>query len=801
MKFSLNWVKEYIPGLEIGSDEASIKELNAKMISAGLDIEGIESEGEKFKGFVVGKVTEKTKHPDADKLNVCKVDVGAGELLNIVCGAPNVDAGQLVCVAKIGATVPNGGFEIKKAKLRGVLSEGMICSAKELNLSDDHEGIMVLDSNAKIGQDFAQYIGADDYVYEIGVTPNRGDLLSHIGIARDIAAAYDKKIVLPEVTINEEDEKAQDNIHVEIDNKEYCKRFRARVIKGIQVKESPEWLKKKLTAIGLRPRNNIVDITNYVMMETGQPMHAFDYDKILGKKIIVKTAKEGDKFTTLDSKVRVLNDKSLMICDAERYLSIAGIMGGENSEITESTTTVLLETAYFDSVAIRLNAKKLGLASDASHRFERGTDINMVEYASDRACQMFAELAGGKILCGFSEVYPACFTYTEIELDLKRVNTLLGLTLSNKEVVDLLAKIEIEYVGDKFGKMVFKVPEFRRNDISADVDLIEEIARVYGYDNIPQDNTFKFSISESNYNMGYIEFVQKVKNYFYGRGFNEILTSSQQEDSKLQIFGQNPVKISNPGSSEMNSMRVNLYYGMLNVIKNNHNHSGKDIPLKFYETGKVFFDKGSAFFEEDKVAVGICGNSDLKSFDSKDREFDIFDLKGELEVFFKSMNIQMKPASYKEGEVKIKYETRQNYAGELFKVESSLLKSLNIELEKPVYIAEFNLDALYKAQKKSVVYEPISKFPTVKRDLSFVVEKNVVFKDIKDVIIKSGGKLLAGLQLFDLYEDKKLGNNKSLAFSLEFSSFDKTLTDEEINPIITKIVKNLEKELNVQLRS
>jgi phenylalanyl-tRNA synthetase beta chain len=797
MKFSLNWVKEYIPGLEI----RSTKELNAKMISAGLDIESIESEGEKFKGFVVGKITDKTKHPDADKLSVCKVDIGTGELLNIVCGAPNVDAGQLVCVAKIGATVPNGGFEIKKAKLRGVLSEGMICSAKELNLSDDHDGIMVLGEDAKIGQDFSEYIGADDYIYEIGVTPNRGDLLSHIGIARDIAAAYDKKANLPEVKLKEEKENSHDYIHVDIQNRDFCKRFMARVIKDVQVKESPEWLKKKLTAIGLRPRNNIVDITNYIMMETGQPMHAFDYDKIKGKKIIVKTAKEGEKFTTLDSKERVLNDKSLMICDAERPLSIAGIMGGENSEITESTTNVLLETAYFDSVAIRLNAKKLGLASDASHRFERGTDINMVEYASNRASQLFAELAGGKVLCGAVDVYPECFVYREVELEIYNVNRVLGLSLSKEDVIKILAKIDIECEGERYNKLVFKVPEFRRNDIAAEIDLIEEIARIYGYDNIPMESTFRFSVSESNYNLDYIEFVQKVKNYFYGRGFNEILTSSQQEDAKLQTFGHSPVKIANPGSSEMNSMRVNLYYGMLNVIKNNHNHSGKDIPLKMYETGRVFLDEGKGFKEEDKLAIGVCGNYDLKSFDNKDRDFDIFDLKGEVEMFFSSMGIQMKSTSYEEGQDKIKYETKESYAGELFKVESSMLKSLSIEIEKPVYIAEFNLNSLYKSQKKSTVYEPISKFPSVKRDLSFVVEKNVVFKDIKDVIQKSGGKLLAGLQLFDIYEDKKLGNNKSLAFSLEFSSFDKTLTDEEINPIISKIVKNLEKELNVQLRS
>jgi len=798
MKFSLNWVKEYLPGVEI----VSIKELNEKMISAGLDIESVESEGDKLKNFVVGKVVEREKHPDADKLSVCKVDVGEAELLNIVCGAPNVAAGQLVCVAKIGAIVPNGEFEIKKSKIRGALSEGMICSAKELNLSDDHSGIMVLDeTKAKIGQSFAEYLGADDYRYEIGVTPNRGDLLSHIGIARDIGAEYNKHVQLPKVELKEETEKAEDYISVEIENKDFCKRFRARIIKDVQIKESPEWLKNKLIAIGLRPRNNIVDITNYVMMETGQPMHAFDYDKINGKKIIVRTANEGDKFTTLDSKERVLNSKSLMICDAERYLSIAGIMGGENSEITESTKTVLLETAYFDSVAIRLNAKKLGLASDASHRFERGTDVNMVEYASDRACALIAELSGGKILKGFVDNYSEPFAPIEVSLRADKTNSVLGTNLSESEIINLLEKIDIKSLGNKEGKMLFQIPEFRRNDITKEIDLIEEVARVYGYHNVPQENSFRFSVSESSYNLPYLEFLGKVKDYFYGRGFNEILTSSQQENSKLKNFSELPVKIANPISSEMDAMRVNLYFGMLAVMKNNQNHLGKDVSLKLYESGKVFFDNGKNYKEEEKLCIGICGRFDLHSFDTKERDFDIFDLKGEIEMFFSSMGIQLKPAKYEEDKMKINYEGMNGYVGSLFKVGNDLLKSLDMGIEKPVYIAEFNLASLYKSQKKASGYKPISKFPAVKRDLAFVVEKNVVFKDIKDVITKSGGKLLTGLELFDIYEDKKLGNNKSLAFSLEFSSFEKTLTDDEINPVINKIVKNLEKDLKAVLRS
>ncbi|MFZ1323050.1 MAG: phenylalanine--tRNA ligase subunit beta, partial [Ignavibacteria bacterium] len=361
MKISLNWIKDYIPGLEF----ESLNSLTDKMIAIGLDIESVEDEGIRFNNFVVGEVIERQKHPNADKLSLCKVDTGDG-IVDIVCGAPNVEKGQKVCIAKVGAVIPNGEFEIKKSKIRGEVSEGMICSGKELNLSDDHDGIMVLQTEAKNGTPFADIMNLNDVVFDIGITPNRGDLFSHFGVAREIAAIFDKKIVFPETEFEEKGEDTKDLINISIDNKDLCKRFLGRVIKNVKIGESPEWLKKRLISIGLRPRNNIVDITNFVMMETGQPLHAFDYDKIRGKKIIVKTAGDGDIFMTLDSKERKLNGESLMICDAVGYSGIAGVMGGENSEITDSTTNIFLESAYFDPVSIRKNSKRLGLQTDAS---------------------------------------------------------------------------------------------------------------------------------------------------------------------------------------------------------------------------------------------------------------------------------------------------------------------------------------------------------------------------------------------------------------------------------------------------
>ena len=468
MKISLNWLKDYIPGLEFDSEE-SLEILHNKMISCGLDIESIEKEGGIYKNFVVGEVIEKKKHPDADKLSLCKVNTGE-KILDIVCGAPNVEEGQKVCVAVTGAVIPNGGFEIKKSKIRGETSEGMICSENELNLSENHDGILVLDNEAQIGQSFADHIKANDIVYEIGITPNRGDLFSHIGVAREIAALYDKKTVLPENNFSECDTPTSSLIKINIENKDHCKRFTGRVIKNVNIKESPDWLKKRLKSIGLKPRNNIVDITNFVMFETGQPLHAFDFDKIRGNEIIVKSAKEGDKFVTLDSKERILNSESLMVCDAEGYSGIAGIMGGELSEITDATKNVFLESAYFDPVSVRKNSKKLGLQTDASQRFERGVDVNMVEFASKRATQLIQEIAGGEVSKDLYDVYPEKFAELIVGMRAEKASSLIGIELSEENIITLLSKIEIELVKKK---MIIYISAYRNSE-----DLILQERRI-----------------------------------------------------------------------------------------------------------------------------------------------------------------------------------------------------------------------------------------------------------------------------------------------------------------------------------
>lgn len=802
MRVSLNWIKDYIPGLEINSED-DLKSLSDKMISAGLDIEKTEIEKEKYKLFIVAEVIEKKAHPDADKLSICKVNTGK-QILNIVCGAPNVEVGQKICLAMIGAKIPVGGFEIKKTKIRGEISEGMICSEKELNLSDKHEGIMILDKNALTGQDFAEYIKSDDIIFEIGITPNRGDLFSHIGIAREIAACYSKKIILPDIKFTESESNTSELINIRIENTELCRRFTGRVIRNVTVKESPEWLKARLTAAGLRPRNNIVDVTNFVMLETGQPLHSFDYDKIRGKEISVKTASDGDKFTTLDSKERKLNGDSLMICDNSGYTGIAGIMGGEFSEISEKTANVFLESAYFDPVSVRKNSKRLGLQTDASQRFERGVDINMVEFASLRAAQLIQSVSGGEISRGLYDVYPEKFEPVYAKMNVKKVNELIGTDLKEEEIISLLSKIEINFVKKEEEKLVFEIPEFRRLDILKEADLAEETARLFGYDNIETKRSFNINIVSFDKESERLQKINKIiSDHFIGRGFNQIMTYVLADGKKLNIFKNIPVKLINSVSEDMNSLRTNLIYGLAGVIRDNYNNTGKDISQKLFETGKVFCDEGNRFNEENRLIFGVSGKKDTDYIYGGDKEFNIFDIKGEAEMFLSKLNLENYRLIYYNDEVfhgdKIDISLNNEIIGNINKADSVLLKQF--DLQKDLYYTEIYLDKIYKYFSFSRYYKPVSKFPSVKRDLAIVVDSRENYSNIVFNIQKSGGKILKNIELFDIYRDAKLGNGKkSLAFSLEFVSSEKTLTDEEISAIMEKIIRNLEIGLKAELR-
>ena len=799
MKVSLNWIKTYLPALKIDN----INEFVEKMWGLGFDIEGVEYEGERFAGMVVGLVKQKRKHPNADKLSICIVDVGDDREYQVVCGAPNVAEGQKVCMARIGAVIPVGEFEIKKAKLRGEVSEGMICSEKELGLSDDHEGIMVLKEDAEVGMPFAEYLGADDVMMDIWVPPNRGDLSSHIGIAREIGAIYDMNVQIPKVEVNEGSTPTEDLIKISIKNNEFCKRFTGRVIENVTIKESPEWLKKRLTAVGLRPRNNIVDITNFVMMETGQPLHSFDYDTIRGKEIMASTAKDGDKFVTLDSKERTLSDSTLMICDRDGYSGIAGVMGGELSEITDDTKNVFLEVAYFDPVNIRRTAKRLGLFTDASQRFEKGVDIDNLEFASNRAAQLIEELAGGEISKGIIDVYPAPFEPVEVGVRAKRASDLLGVEVTESEIIKHLDRIDIKYLKNDDDYMIFEIPEYRRYDIEREVDLIEEIGRLNGFDKLNENVTYSTDLAAiKEYSTAKMKKISDVREYFIGRGFNEILTGSLLDKSKLKHFGKDYVELENPSSSEMNALRTNMEYGMLNSVRNNVNHSGKDIALRLFEIGKIHGLDGRKFTENYHLCFTLSGMDDTVSFDVREREADIFDIKGEIDMFMSKFNIETYALFYyndaEKGKIGIHVSDKE--IGYLTKVSKDLLELFDIDAN--VFLCELDLDALLKEINRNIYYKEISRYPAVKRDLAFVINKNTAYNDIKEAIVKNGGEYLTGVRLFDVYTDKKLGDDKkSMAFSLNFSSNERTLTDDEINRQVDKIVKSLESGLGVSLRN
>ncbi len=797
MKISLNWILEYIPGLKIDD----FKELEQSMICAGLDIESVEYESEKYGNFVVGEVLETIKHPNAEKLTLCKVDSGE-KILDIVCGASNVAKGQKVCLAMIGAIIPKGNFEIKKSKIRGEVSEGMLCAEDELGLSDNHSGILILDDNARTGMGFAEYIKADDVLFEIGVTPNRGDLFSHFGMAREIAAIFNKKIVKPVIKIKESEFTTGEFVSIKIDDPENCKRFTGRVVKNVAIKESPTWLKKRLYSVGLRPLNNIVDITNFVMLETGQPLHAFDLDKIRKNEIIVRTAKAGDKFITLDSKERVLNENSLMVCDGEGYSGIAGIMGGEASEITEKTKNVFIESAYFDPVSIRKNSKKLALHTDASQRFERGIDIENVDYASNRAAELMQMITGGEVSKNIIDVYPSKFDKMLVGIRKERAEKILGIKLTDEELKYLLGKIEIEFIETKDDKLIFVIPEFRRYDISREIDLIEEVARLYGYHKLESEFSFNINTSSGFENSeDFIEFRNDVRNYFIGRGFNEIISYSQQDANILQNFTDNFMKIENPNSVEMNTMRENLSYGMLDIARININNSGKDVSLKLFEIGKVFYSGKNKFAEKTNLCFALSGRNDMEYYSNKDDIFELTDIKGELEMFLYKLNLEIERYIYYNNEINVlELKAKNEVFGKLVKTDDKFLKLFDIK--RDVYICELSLDVLFKERKTGNEYRMISKFPIVKRDLALVVDNKVHYSDIRELMVNSGGRILKNVSLFDIYSDEKLGTNKkSLAFSLEFQSEEKTLTDDEVSKQVEKLIKNLKKELNIELRS
>jgi phenylalanyl-tRNA synthetase beta chain len=803
MRIVQSWLKQYT------AVPLAPQELADKLTMLGLEFEAITNPGEKYKGFVVGEVLEASRHPNADRLTVCRVNVGKEEL-QIVCGAPNVAAGQKVPVGLVGATVPknqhdpNGPpFVLQKVKLRGVESSGMICSAFELDLGKDADGILVLDADAKVGQPLAKHLGVDDIVYDIEITPNRPDWLSHVGFARELRVLTGKPVKLPAVRVREGKEQIRKYVDIKVEDTKNCIRFAARMVRGVKIGPSPRWLQDWLKLAGLRPINNVVDITNFVMLECGQPMHAFDYSLLEGRKLVIKPAGEGLKFKTLDGQERQIPPASVMVCDAVKPVSIAGVMGGENSEIQDATVDVVLESANWYPSSIRLTAKALGLSTDASQRYERGADPNIVEYALNRATALVAELAGGTILKGVIDVYPKTVKERLVTLRPSRANAVIGINQPAAAMVKSLRLLGLRPVKQNKQVITFAVPTYRI-DLEREIDLIEEIARVYGYDNIEDKTRTSVDFLQP---FPKVSPADPVRNRMIAAGLHEVVTNSMHDEQRARLSGAEPVKILNPQNQDMGFLRTSLIPGMLDVVVRNINFKMQD--LRLFEIGHVFSKDSTAasklvedFLEEERVAILMTGAGAPLYWGEKSRLADLYDLKGVVENFLEAIALdKCRVFSYPTAsgltESALAIEIAGSYAGYAGKVQSSVLKFFGIEQD--VFVAEIALSGL--SGRAAFKYRPLPKYHPVRRDVAFGVPADTAAGTIVDVITKTAGELLARVDVFDVYEGSNVpAGTKSIAFALELMSREKVLTEAEIEAVVQRVVREVEKECGATLR-
>ncbi len=799
MKLSLNWLKELVDLPEI-----STSEIVHLLTMSGLEVEEVIDQNEIYRNFVVGYVKEKKKHPNADKLSVCTISTGQQDY-QVICGAPNVDAGQKVVFARAGAIVPKGNFKISKAKIRGIESNGMICSEAELQISDSHEGIMVLENSVQEGSPLSEALHLNDTILEIAITPNRPDALSHIGVARDLAAIFKGEVKKPSLGFEENEDEASDAAAIEIIDTKNCPRYSSRIIKGVIIKESPDWLRKRLKNIGLRPINNIVDVTNYVMFETGQPLHAFDLENLAGHKIVVQSTDRETSFTTLDSKERKLTPGTLMICDGEKPVAIAGVMGGENSEVTSSTKNILIESAYFNPTSIRNTSKALGLSTDASYRFERSTDPNGTIYAAERAAQLIAQLAGGEILRGVLDVYPEPVEAAEVRLRFERVDKILGYKVEKDAVTEILEKLGMNIILSTEDELRIAVPTFRP-DIQREIDLIEEIARIHGYDNIPTVAKISITLGEKEDESG---FTDRVKETAVELGFHEMINNPLQNEKTASLTGK-PVNILNPQSVDMAYLRTSLLTGALQTVAANLNVGEKDLQL--FEVGNIFRLKTekkiadfSDFDENEYVIFVISGKARRKTWYSEEENYDLYDLKGFIRSFTSKFSLD-NALQYSYNHERNPYYTAKfslssnndeiGYGG---LVDGKLLKYFDISQD--IYCFEINLQKLSKLTVPDRKYSELLRFPKVLRDFAFIFDKSVTYQQVSDFILEESTGLLKSVSLFDLFESDTLGENKkSMAFTLEFFDKQQTLTDEEVEKEFLHLISAVTEKFNAKLR-
>lgn len=798
MKISLNWIKDYI-----NLDGISTDEIVNGLTMHGLEVEDYNDQNKKYRGFIVGLIRDVQKHPDADKLSVCTVYDGNTDL-QVICGASNVNKGQNVVFAPIGTIIPKDEVEIKKVKIRGIESFGMICAEDELELSDDHSGIMVLDNQFAAGTLISEALALNDVIMDIAITPNRPDALSHIGVARDLAAIFDRELRIPKLSLKESQQKINQLASVEIEDKINCLRYSAKVISDLSVKESPEWLKKKLTSIALRPINNVVDVTNFILHELGQPLHAFDLDKISGRKIVVKETKREMKFTTLDAKEKILPQGTMMICDSKREVAIAGVMGGENSEVTEATKNILIESAYFNPVSIRRTAKKLQLATDSSYRFERGTDPSNTIYAAERAAQLINSLAGGEIAEGVIDEYPTRIKNKEVTLRLLRLKKLLGYEVPKSEVIRIFQRLGINLLKDMGESIEVVIPTFRP-DIEREADLIEEIARISGYEKIPTIEKVSITLDRRK---DEFDFEDLIRENAVALGLNEMVNNPLISKTNSDLTG-NPVEITNPQSVDMAYLRTSLVVSALPVVSNNIKKGEKDLAL--FEIGNVFLKSQneiktfSDFTEKKNLLFILTGKKLTRHWCSKEENFDIFDLKGLIDSFLLKFSLDnVLDDSYNSIQNNIyDYQFTKNFKDTFFgsggRLNISVLKKFNVNQD--VYCFEFDLELFKTLRKTRTSYSDLLKYPKVLRDFAFIFDSSVKYIAVKDFILRESDKILKSVELFDQFESSEIGENKkSMAFSLEYYDFNRTLTDEEVDIDFQKSIKKVTENFNAILR-
>lgn len=799
MKISLNWLKQYID-----LNDLTTKDIVDKLTMSGLEVEDVVDENELYKNFIVAEVKSVSKHPNADKLSVCKVFDGK-ETLQVICGAPNVTAGQKVVFAPIGTLIPNGNFQIKKAKIRGVESNGMICAEDELLLSEDHSGIMVLDSTLQAGKPITEALNLNDVIFEIAVTPNRPDALSHIGVARDLSAIFNRELHLPKIVLKESKIKASEFASVEIIDQKNCPRYSAKVVLNVQIKESPEWLKIRLAKIGLRPINNVVDVTNFILHELGQPLHAFDLDLLEGKKIVVKSTEQEKEFVTLDSKVRKLPRNTLMICDAKREVAIAGIMGGENSEINPSTKNILIESAYFNPSSIRRTSKALQLSTDSSYRFERGTDPSITKYAAERAAQLISELAGGEVADGIIDVYPEIIERKEITLRYSRVTKILGYEISKQKIHQILSRLGLALKDLDANSLLVSVPTFRP-DIEREIDLIEEIARINGYDNIPVVPKINITLERK---VDQQKFEDDVRNIISSFGFNEMINNPLESEWEARLTG-NPIFLANPQSAEMSCLRTSLFAGGLNSVKRNLNFGIRNMML--FEIGNVFEKKSESLIntfddisEKQNLILILSGKEEEKSWYSDEKYFDFYSLKGYVNSFTHKISLdnQLTDLYYSSENEIYSYYFAKNFNNRLVGVGGKVKKDVlnKFDINQDVFVFEFDLSALKQITPDVKKYFEPLKFPKIIRDFAFVFDKSVQYLDVKNFILEKASLLLKNVELFDIFESESLGSDKkSMAFTLEYFDESRTLTEDEVEKDFNYLIGEISKKFNAKLR-